>query len=161
MNKKMYRIKNRRAVSALLCLVIISMFTFGGCDKNKPNPEFVQVVNPIVEVGSLNEMEEKLDFKVPALDKEAETYIVLVIDGYPAQARIKYADGSEFDMKYGSGDVSGIYGGELVKEENIEGTKVSFMKYEDISYAIWEKDGFSYSLCGNDDLADCVKALIK
>ena len=161
MNKKACSIKNKFAVIILLCLVIVSAFILGGCESDKPNPEFVQVVNPLMQVNSVEEMEEYLDFSVPVLDKEVENYIVLVIDGYPTQARIRYHDGGSFDMKHGSGDVSGIYGGSLVKEENINGTKVSFMNYEDINYAIWEKDGFTYSLSGNDDLNESVKALIK
>ena len=143
-----------------LLLAFFILFSFSGCDNNKPNPEFVQVVNPLVEVNSLEEMEDYLDFTVPVLEKEVENYIVLVIDGYPVQARIKYLDGTSFDMKFGSGDVSGIYGGSLVKEETVNGVKVSFMNYEDINYALWEKDGFTFSLAGGDLTSD-LKMLIK
>ena len=160
MSEKICRIKNKRAVSAFLFLLIICTLLFCGCEKGEPNPEFVQVVNPIMEVNSLEEMEEYLDFPVPALNKEVESYIVLVIDGYPTQARIRYQDGMNFDMKFGNGDVSGIYGGSLVKEEVINGTKVSFMRYEDINYAIWEKDGFTYSLSGGENLTENVKELV-
>ena len=161
MNKNIYNIKNRGAILLVLCVLFISMFMLGGCEKSKPDPEFVKVVNPLMEVSSLEEMEEYLDFSVPVLENEVEAYIVLVIDGYPTQARIRYQDGMNFDMKHGSGDVSGIYGGKLVKEETLGETKVSFMCYEDINYAIWEKNGFTYSLSGNGDLAEYVSELIK
>ena len=160
MNKNYCLVKNRSYVLILLCFTFLATFILSGCS-NKPNPEFVKVVNPIMEVNSLEEMEEYLDFSVPVLEKDVESYIVLVIDGYPTQARIKYQDGMNFDMKHGSGDVSGIYGGILVKEETIEGIKVSFMCYEDINYAIWENKGFTYSLSGNEDLAISVQELIK
>ena len=126
-----------------------------------PQPELVQVVNPLMTVSSVEEMEKYLDFSVPVLEKEAESYIVLVIDGYPQNGRIRYADGSTFNMKYGSGDVSGIYGGTLEKTEEMDGVMVSYYTYDTTRYALWEQDGFTHSLTGGENLEEEVKSLLK
>lgn len=127
---------------------------------NVPNPEMVQTPNPFITVTSVEEMEEYLDFKVPVLDKEVETYSVLVEDNYPTMGQIDYADGSEFRIKYGSGDISGIYGGTLEESKDIEGVKVDYYRYIDdttpeLIYAIWEQNEFTFSyLYTNDSIAD-------
>ena len=126
-----------------------------------PKPELVKVVNPLMTVSSVEEMEKYLDFSVPVLEKEAESYIVLVIDGYPQNGRIRYADGNTFNMKYGSGDVSGIYGGTLEKTEELDGVTVSYYTYDTTRYALWEQDGFTYSLTGGENLEEEVKSLLK
>ena len=144
-------------LAACLCLVLLA-----GCAEKQeqaPNTGFVQMGNPLVEVASLQEMEEKLSYSVPVLDKAVDTYIVLVTGGTAQQGRIRYADGASFDMKQGTGDISGIYGGVLEKAETISGVTVSFLTYEDIRYAIWEKDGFTFSLTGGEALAQEVAAL--
>ena len=126
-----------------------------------PKPELVKVVNPLMTVSSVEEMEQYLDFSVPALEKEAEAYIVLVIDGYPQNGRIRYADGNTFNMKYGSGDVSGIYGGTLEKTEDVGTVTVSYYTYDTTRYALWEQDGFTHSLTGGENLEEEVKSLLK
>lgn len=165
-SKKSYKIWG--TIAACFCLL-----AFGGAMLNanfatdtKPHPEYVQVTNPIMEVDSVKEMEKYLDYDVPVLDKEVETYIVIVDGNYPQSARIEYKDGSTFNMKYGSEDVSGIFGGKLEKKEQINKTDVSFYSYEDensktVNYAIWEKDGFSYSLSNSGDLATEIQSLTK
>lgn len=149
------------AMAACLCLVIAGgvMFTQNS-GNNVPNPEIVQIPNPFITVASVEEMEEYLDFKVPVLDKEVETYSVLVEDSYPAMGQINYADGSEFRIEYGSGDISGIYGGTLEESKDIEGVKVDYYRYTDdatseLTYAIWEQNGFVFSyIYINDSIAD-------
>ena len=150
--------KNRKYLAAVLaaclCLTMIA-----GCAKKpeeSPNTGLVQMGNPLVEVASAQEMEAKLGYSVPVLDKAVETYFVLAAQ----QARIRYADGASFDMKQGTGDISGIYGGVEEKTETLCGVSVTFLTYEETRYAIWEKDGFTYSLTGGENLADEVAALI-
>ena len=126
-----------------------------------PQPELVKVVNPLMTVSSVEEMEKYLDFSVPVLEKEAEASIVLVIDGYPQNGRIRYADGNTFNMKYGSGDVSGIYGGTLEKTEEVGAVTVSYYTYDTTRYALWEQEGFTYSLTGGENLEEEVKSLLK
>lgn len=126
-----------------------------------PKPESLQVVNPLMKVDSVAEMEKYLDFSIPVLEKEAETYLVLVFDGYPQSGRIRYTDGAVFNVKYGTGDISGIYGGVSEKEEKIEGVTVSFFNYNDIRYAIWENEDFTYSLTGGEKLEEEISELLK
>ena len=142
-------------VAVCLCLTMIA-----GCAKKPeeaPDTGFVQMGNPLVEVASAEEMEAQLGYSVPVLDKAVEIYFVLAAQ----QARIRYADGASFDMKQGTGDISGIYGGVEEKTETICGVSVTFLTYEETRYAIWEKDGFTYSLTGGENLADEVAVLIE
>jgi hypothetical protein len=144
------------ALSIVLCSLMVA-----GCGKSgAPKPDKVQVVNPLMEVASLEEMEKYLDFSVPTLEKDVEAYIVMVFDGYPEMARICYADGVIFNMKYGSGDISGIYGGTLESTEACGEVEVSYYVYEELHYALWETGGFTYSLSGGEDLKADVAALI-
>lgn len=147
------------AAAACLCLVICGRIMMRQSHSNIPNPHYVQIANPIMEVNSIEEMEEYLDFSVPCLDKEVASYIVMVINGYPESGRIRYADGSDFNIKYGSGDISGIYGGSLEKTEKTNNVLVSYYVYENTRYAIWEKNGFTHSLTGGENLEAEVTAL--
>lgn len=148
-------------MAACLCLMIaggIMLAQNSGSDV--PNPELVQIPSPIITVTSVEEMEEYLDFDVPVLNKEVEAYSVLVGNSYPTIGQIDYADGSELRIKYGSGDISGIYGGTLEESKDIEGVKVDYYKYTDdttpdLTYAIWEQNGFTFSyIYANDSIAD-------
>ena len=151
----------RKVLILMLCLCLMASLIGCGQKQNEtPDTGWAQMGNPLVTVDSLEAMESKLGYAVPALDKEVASFIVLVIGGTAESGRIRYADGSDFNIKKGSEDISGIYGGVLEKEETLGGVSVSFMVMEDIHYAIWVKDGFSYSLTGSDHLAEEVAALI-
>ena len=154
MNKR--NMKACRVVMTCLCLIAL----MSGCGGQKPDPGFVQMGNPLVTVASAEEMEAQLGYTVPVLDKDVSDYIVLVIDGAAESGRIRYADGSDFNIKQGSGDISGIYGGAQEEEMEIDGVAVTFFRFEDIRYAIWEKDGFAFSLSGGETLKEDVAALI-
>ena len=129
-------------------------------DSEVPQPKPAQVVNPMVTVSSREEMEQMLDFAVPVLEKPVEKYIVLVFDGIPTMGRLYYEDGAVFSVQYGSGDISGIYGGTLQSTGAAEGVAVSYYQYETTRYALWERDGFTYSLTGGDRLEQEVAALL-
>lgn len=148
------------AVAACLCLMLCGTFTLN-MNSNKPNPAYVQAISPIMEVESVEEMESYLDFKVPTLNKDVGTYIVMIYDGYPEMAQIDYADGSCFRMKYGTGDISGFYGGIQEKEESVDGTTIKYFSLDETRYAIWENDGFTYSLSGGNNLEEEVFEIIK
>lgn len=154
--------KHIKTLSALCLSLLMAGSLLSGCGtKNDvPDPERVQVFNPMMAVSSVEEMESYLDFSVPVLDKEVESYIVLVIDGYPTMGRIYYADGSVFSIQYGTGDISGIYGGTLEDTQPIEGVNVSYYTYETTRYALWETGGFTYSLTGGVTLEEEVTTLI-
>ena len=163
-------IKAGFTMAACLCVVLASIFAFTYQRSNQPHPERLQTPNPLVEVTSVSEMERYLDFRVPVLDKDVEAYIVIVDDSYPTLGRIMYADGSIFNMEYGTGAISGIYGGELVKTETVGEIEVSFFTYTGVegtetAYATWEHDGFTYSLSGEntslEQLRSDIQALMK
>ncbi len=152
---------NTKRLLAVMMVVACMAAMLAGCGgAEAPDAGFVQMGNPLVEVASASEMEEKLGHSVPVLDKEVETYIVLVIDGKADTGRIHYKDGSLFNIKKGSGDISGIYGGTLESEQAIGGVTVSFYRYEGQSYAIWADGGFTYSLSRSPTLQEDVAALI-
>lgn len=173
--KKTMKVKSKRSykiwgtIAACFCLVAFgaALINYNANLPTKPQPKLVQVTNPIMVVNSVDEMEKYLDFKVPALDKEVEAYIVIVDENnYPKTARIEYKDGSTFNMEYGSNDVSGIFGGTLEKTEKINKADVKFYNYTDdssneVEYAIWEKDGFSYSLSDSASLQLEIESLTK
>ena len=149
------------AIAACLCLLVAGGVLFTpGSENVAPEPNLVQIPNPIITVSSVEEMENYLDFDVPVLDKEVESYAVLIEDSYPTMGQIDYADGSEFRIQYGSGDISGIHGGTLEKSENIEGVEVEYYKYEDTTYAVWEQNGFTFSYVyinsGNLDIENII-----
>ena len=150
------------AMAACLCLVVVGgvMLTQNN-GNNVPNPEIVQIPSPIITVTSVEEMEDYLDFDIPILDKEAASYSVFVEDSYPTMGQIDYADGSKFRIKYGSGDISGIYGGTLEESREIDGTKVEYYEYAEISYAIWEQNGFTFSYVYTNNGEAEVDALIQ
>lgn len=143
-------------LAALALIFLPRLFT----DGNTPNPAFVQVGNPIMEVATHEEMESLLDFAVPLLEKGIERRTVIVMDGYPSMARIHYVDGGVFSMQFGSGDVSGIYGGTLSESKELNGVAVSFYTYDGTPYALWETDGFTFSLTGGDGLEGEVSTLL-
>ena len=148
------------AVAACLCLVIVGGIMLKQSSDNIPNPKLLQIANPMMKVDSVKEMESYLDFKIPILNKEVSEYVVFVINGYPEVGRIYYEDGSIFSIKYGNGDISGVFGGTLDVTVKIKETEVSFYIYDSIRYAIWESNGFTYSLTGTEGLEEEVEALI-
>lgn len=148
------------AMAACLCLVVCGGIMLNRSPAESPNPDPVQIANPIMEVSSVDEMEQYLDFDVPLLEKEAETYIVLIVDGYPEVGRIRYTDGSLFSIKYGSGDISGIYGGKLETVAEVDSIEVTYYTFDSIRYAIWESNGFTYSLTGTGNLEEDVEMVI-
>lgn len=150
------------AMAACLCLVVGSAIklTQNG-SSTIPDPAPVQVINPMMTVATVEEMEQYLDFDVPVLDKEVESYVVIVLDSYPTVGQIDYADGSEFRIQYGSGDISGFYGSTPDEVKNVDGIKVECYKSEDITYAIWEENGYtlSYSFADGAEIETIIQQL--
>lgn len=150
------------AVAACLCLLVAGGVVFTSNSGNAaPDPDLVQIPNPIITVTSVEEMENYLDFDVPVLDKKVASYSVLLEDSYPTMGQIDYADGSEFRMQYGQGDISGIHGGTLEESRNIDGVKVEYYKYENTAYAIWEQNGFTFSYVYTTDGSIEVESIIQ
>ena len=135
-----------RILIFIFCIgILVGGFLFlTNKDNNKVNT--LELANPLTEVSSASEMTDYLGFNVPIIkDKEVSKYIVIGKDHKANHARVIYKDKSEFDMEQGDLDVSGIYGSKLLKEESIGGVKVIINTYEDIIYAIWTYNDYSYS----------------
>ena len=156
------------AMAACLCLVVGGGVLLRGHGADPaPAPAAVEVVSPFLEVASVEEMEEYLDFDIPVLEKEIAVCQVYVEDGYPRMGQVDYADGTEFRMKYGSGDISGIFGAAPTESRDIDGITVSWYRYDDadgaaLSYAAWERDGFTFSYAAFQDEGSAeVEQLVK
>ena len=163
-NKTRAQLAQSRIALGTLCLLVIVIgllaFVLTNDREDAPQPGLVQVVNPMVTVSGLEEMETMLDFSVPVLDKAVDKYIVLVMDSRPTMGRVYYADGAVFSIRYGTGDVSGIYGGTEQARESVNGVTVTYWAYENTRYALWETDGFTHSLTGGEELKNEVAALL-
>ena len=145
-----------------LCLLLMGC-SLAPQDASKDRTEesgMMQIGNPLQEVASLEELENQLGYTVPVLDKEITAYIVLAVDDTTSMGCIDYSDGTSFRMQKGSGDISGIYGGTLESDMEIDTVTVSYYTMEDLRYALWEKDGFTYSLVGGASLENDVQPLI-
>lgn len=155
------------AAAACLCLLLCvgAAVKSGGAEIMVPSPKQVEIPNPVISVASLEEMEGYLDFEVPVLDKDVREYAVYTHNRYPCMGEINYADGSSFRIIYGSGDISGIYGGSLVQERKVGDVQVKYMEYHgdgnELSYALWEQDGFAFCYTMADENDDGAEELIK
>lgn len=127
---------------------------------NKPNDNEVQIPNPIVSVNSLNELSDYLGINTEHLNfkeiKEINKYNDDIL------GTIVYADDSVLRMSKGDKNNSGIYGGKIFEETTISGLEIKIYKYENIEYAIWMKDDYSYSYkkAENENIKEIIKEII-
>ncbi len=155
------------SLAACACVIaVIGVVTvFHNAGSRKPNPEMVQTANPLIEVGSAEEMKGYLDFTVPVLDKEVQGYIVIVTDDYPSVGQVDYADGSEYRIQYGSGDISGIYGGVVTDTRQVDQVEVTFHTFDntesEMTYATWEQGGYTFSYIYTGDGETEIQQLIE
>ncbi len=153
------------AACACVIAAIGAVTVFNNAGTRKPNPQMVQVANPLIEVSSAEEMKGYLDFTVPVLDKEVQNYIVIVMDNYPSIGQIDYADGSEYRIQYGSGDISGIYGGIVTDTRQVEQVEVTYYTFDnvgtEVTYATWEQGGYTFSYIYTGDGENEIQQLIE
>ena len=159
----------------IFMILICSFLLVSGCEKKETEKkekkeEETEIINPLTEVSTKQELEDMVGFSVPTIEeKEIITYIAIGNTGSKDQARILYQDGSEFDMKKGKvkdqEEISGIYGAEKKDSEKIEETKVDFYTYEETTFAVWSDEDYTYSYSmQNTDievLKDNIKLLVK
>lgn len=146
-------------MAACVCLLVMGGVAINQ-NRSTPVPDAVQIPSPIFTVENTEEMETYLNASIPVLDKKVASYSVIVLEDAPTIGIIEYSDGSEFRMQSGSGDISGIYGGELAETKYVEDIKVMYYKYEDTTYAVWEENGFSFSYVYINDKEEEVQTLI-
>lgn len=127
---------------------------------NNINDDNVLISNPMIEVKDISELEKyiKLDLSKYEIKKINEMY---KFDNENL-IQIKYADGSTLRIGKESTDNIGIYGATLEKSEKINGVNVSIYKVDNIIYAIWDDDNYSFSYIfnDNDDIALVLSKLV-
>ena len=143
----------KKVIGIIVCVIlliaiiaVVNMEHNGGSNSN----ELVKIANPLTEVASLEEMQKYFDVQIPALNKDVDAYIVIGIWENAEHARIKYSDNTSFEMQLGKDeDASGIYGGKLDREMQLNNVDVKFFTYEGpeetINYANWSSNVASYS----------------
>lgn len=143
----------------------IIMLTRNG-DKNMESyqeRDTTKIVNPITEVGSVSEIEKIIDLSVPVLDKEVDSYIVIndtnentfsVTSESTSEnnkiGRILYSDNSVFSIGRNN-NVSGMFGGSLIKTITINNIKVELYDLEGVKYAEWNNKDIYYSYTANSE----------
>lgn len=141
-----------------VCMMVAAIAMFIGGSKQKSTKEKstrLEIPNPLTEVKTISEMNQYLGFTIPVMDKKVEKYIVIGEGKYATHARIIYQDQTEFDMEKGKADVSGIYGGEIIEEKEINKVKVKFNKKDETRYVTYTTDMYSYSYSKeNADITD-------
>ena len=143
-----------------LCVVIVGVLMINNNDNKE---ELMQLPNPLTEVKSISEMKKYLGFNVPVIkDKKISSYIVIGEEKNATHARIVYEDNSSFEMEKGKNkDVSGIYGGELLETRTINNIKVEIYTMENIIYATWSDNEYSYSYSMEDGTVENLVSDIK
>ena len=132
-----------------LCVVIVGVLMINNGNKE----ELMQLPNPLTEVKSISEMKKYLGYNVPLIkDKKVSSYILIGEEKKATHARIVYEDNSSFEMEKGKNkDVSGIYGGELLETRTINNLKVEIYTMENIIYATWSDNDYSYAYSMEDE----------
>ncbi len=137
-------------------VVILGIFIINSMNYNN----VVQIPNPIVSIDSLNELSNYLGLSTEKFDfKEIKN-----INKYQNEifGEIIYKDDSTLRISKGKSDNSGIYGSSLVGKTIINNVEVQIYSLEKIEYAIWQKDGYSYSYRKSNDenIKDIIKKII-
>ena len=135
--------KNNILKFALVIACVVLFVVVLNNQKENKQEEIVSVVSPVVEVGSLEELEEMLGFEVPVLDKEVENYVYFNQDDENQKyGRIIYQDGSTFDIQKNIQDES--YYGEIVETEQFGDITVEYSELDEYQYAFFAKDEYTY-----------------
>lgn len=119
-----------------------------------------QTKNPIIEVTNLNELEK-------FINKDLSKYKIKTINrmikyNEEEMIEIEYKDLSTLRISKGNTDNSGIYGATLKEETNINNTKITIYEYENITYATWTLDNYSYSYIAStiENINEILKKII-
>ena len=144
--------------ASAFAVIILGVFVV--VNKNYNDENNVLVPNPMVSIDSLDELEEYLGISSLKLDfKEIDNIVKYNND---VLGQITYKDGSVLRISKGNNDNSGIYGSKLKDETTINNVKVRIYSFEELEYAVWYKDGYSYSYkkSSNEDITEIIKEVI-
>lgn len=140
----------RTSLTILIVAVMASALLFAACSST-PSEETAEIPNPIHEYASVEELDTALGFDmlVPPAFELGETVAYSSIDDTIGQAIVS-VDGWNLTLRKGPGseDISGVYGAEETKTEDIGGIFVKFGAYEGLQVATWTSGNYSYSAVG-------------
>ena len=139
---------------------VIVLGVFVVFNKNYNDENNVLIPNPMVSIDSLDELEEYLGISSLKLDfKEIDSIVKYSND---VLGQITYKDGSVLRVSKGNNDNSGIYGSKLKSEITINNVNVKIYSLEELEYAVWYKDGYSYSYkkSSSEDITEIIKEVI-
>ena len=150
------RIKYFSLFASSFAVIILGIFMINNINYNNE----VQIPNPIISIDSLEELSKYLGIKTDNFNfKEIEN-----INKFTSEilGEITYKDNSVLRIGKGNNDNSGIYGSRLKEETTINNIKVKIYTFEELEYAVWQKDGYSYSYrkSSNENITEIVKKII-
>ena len=126
--------------------------------KQSSTPALVGMVNPVSEVGSVDDLSARLGASFPVFPgKTVSACRVVAANGKVYRCSACYTDDTELAMGPGTDDISGIYGGRVERTSTIGGRELRFCAMEDRRYAIWSAEGFAYCYYGKKGETDITK----
>lgn len=144
--------KKYMAIAACFLLLVVGVVLIPNMINPNDNPKVQGIVPDIVEYNTIEELSEAVGFNVPKINQipfevEEVTYTVY----WKELAEIEYANNEDliiFRKSVGSEDNSGDYNDyPAINEVLINELAVTLKGNSDrCNLAIWEKDGYSYSL---------------
>lgn len=157
-NKKRVNILKYFSVCASSFAVIILGVVMFNSGINKNN---IQIPNPITSLNSLNELSKYLEIDVSNLDFKPVSNISKYND--EVLGEITYNDNSRLRISKGSENNSGIYGGIIKEEIIIENIEVQVYTYDDLEYAVWNNNNYSYSYIKseNEEIKNIIENIIE
>lgn len=124
---------------------------------NINEPENLQIPSPLTEHSTIEELKKSVEFnfEVPTAPAGYKTSLIQDISGDLAEIRFSNDTNTiNYRVSAGSEDNSGInYVYDSTKKITVDGSQITCKgNGETISLAVWEKDGFSYSLSSEEGL---------
>ncbi len=143
---------------------ILAVLSLGACSKkdDKTIESEDNMVNPWVEVNSLEQAKEKTGFEfVVPNDVNGKTISLIQIKGND-MTEVRFGDDIIVRKSKGSDDNSGDFNKyDVTKEETIDSNDVVIKGKDDVCYCItWNISDYSYSITSNNGLSiDTVKEM--
>lgn len=144
--------------ASAFAVIILGIFVV--INKNYNDENNVLIPNPMISIDSLDELEKYLGISSLKLDfKEIDNIIKY---NNEVLGQVTYKDGSVLRISKDNNDNSGIYGSRLRNEITINNVNVKIYSFEELEYAVWYKDGYSYSYrkSSNENITEIIEKVI-
>lgn len=139
-----------------LAVVLIGIFVVNNLNVQNPSLN----TNPPIEINDLKKLGKYLGIDLLKYEiKETET---IMLYEESEMGEIIYEDGTSLRISKGNEDNSGIYGATLMMEQKYNNINVKIYKFENIKYATWQDDNYSYSyiFSENENVEDVLNKLV-